>query len=223
MSFTGIGLPFENPGTDPASSCIVEAEVRLVLFSRPVLMGSHLPPHPSAAHNLPNASESDASAHETPSAPPPRLNSAPSCVEQTSPAADRRVLGTELLPPQLQQLHHGVPLRLVQLQPVGPMTTRDHQVVPLVLQQHTAAALQRAENTARFAVAVAGLHTAEVGAPSCVGKQLSRLPALQRKQRSCRLLMASEPPWFLGTMWSTARARWCSCAPQHSQRPRAHR
>ena len=31
----------------------------------------------------------------------------------------------------------------------------------LVLQQHPAAALQRAEHTARFAVAVAGLHTAE--------------------------------------------------------------
>ncbi len=33
--------------------------------------------------------------------------------------------------------------------------------------------------------------------------------------------MASEPPWFLGMMWSTSRARWCSWAPQHSQRPRA--
>jgi hypothetical protein len=31
----------------------------------------------------------------------------------------------------MNQLHHGVPLRLVQLQPVGPMTTRDHQAVPL--------------------------------------------------------------------------------------------
>ena len=114
------------------------------------------------------------------------------------------------------------------------MPTRDHQAVPLahwvgvgdaerrlVLQQHPAAALQRAEHSAHFAVAVAGLHTAEVGAPSCVGKQPSRLPALQRKRSACRLLMASEPPWFLGTMWSTSRARWCSCAPQHSQRTRA--
>lgn len=45
--------------------------------------------------------------------------------------------------------------------------------MPLVLQQHPAAALQRAEHTARFAVDVAGLHAAEVGAPSCVGKQLA--------------------------------------------------
>jgi hypothetical protein len=36
-----------------------------------------------------------------------------------------------------------------------------------------------------------------------------RLPALQRKQRACRLLRSSEPPWFLGTMGSTSRARWC--------------
>ena len=90
----------------------------------------------------------------------------------------------------MNQLHHGVPLRLVQLQPVGPMTTRDHQAVPLVLQQHPAAALQRAEHTTRFAVAVAALHTVEVGAPSCVGKQPSRLPALQRKERACRLVTA---------------------------------
>jgi hypothetical protein len=81
--------------------------------------------------------------------------------------------------------------------------------VPLVLQQHPSAALQRAEHTARVAVAVAGLHVAEVGAPSCVGKQASRLPALQRKQKACRLVMASEPPWFLGMMGATFRARWC--------------
>ena len=31
----------------------------------------------------------------------------------------------------MNQLHHGVPLRLVQLQPVGPLTTRDHQAVSL--------------------------------------------------------------------------------------------
>ncbi len=36
-----------------------------------------------------------------------------------------------------------------------------------------------------------------------------RLPALQRKQRACRLLRSSEPHWFLGTMGSTSRARWC--------------
>jgi hypothetical protein len=47
------------------------------------------------------------------------------------------------------------------------------------------------------------------------------LAALQRKQRACRLLRSSEPPWFLGTMWSTSRARWCSWAPQHPQRPLA--
>jgi hypothetical protein len=35
------------------------------------------------------------------------------------------------------------------------------------------------------------------------------LATLQRKQRACRLLRSSEPPWFLGTMWSTSRARWC--------------
>ncbi len=28
-------------------------------------------------------------------------------------------------------------------------------------------------------------------------------------QSACRLLRSSEPPWFLGTMWSTSRARWC--------------
>ena len=79
--------------------------------------------------------------------------------------------------------------------------------------------MQSAEHTVRYAMAVAGLHTAEVGAPSCVGKQPSRLPALQRKQSACRLLMASEPPWFLRMMGATSRARWCSWAPQHSQRP----
>jgi hypothetical protein len=31
----------------------------------------------------------------------------------------------------MNQLHHRVPFRLVQLQPVGPMTTWDHQAVPL--------------------------------------------------------------------------------------------
>ena len=36
-----------------------------------------------------------------------------------------------------------------------------------------------------------------------------RLLALLRKQRACRLLRSSEPPWFLGTMGFTSRARWC--------------
>ena len=73
----------------------------------------------------------------------------------------------------------------------------------LVLQQHPVAALQCREHTARFAVAVAGPHTNEA----------------ERLQ----VLMASEPPWFLGMMWSTSRARWFSWVPQHPQRPRAHR
>jgi hypothetical protein len=102
------------------------------------------------------------------------------------------------------------------------MPPRDHQAVPrrhrigigdaerqFVLQQHPAAGLQRAEHTTVLATGVAGLQSAEVGASSCVGKQPSRLPALQRKQRACRLLRSSEPPWFLGTMWSTSRALWC--------------
>ena len=102
------------------------------------------------------------------------------------------------------------------------MPPRDHQAVPrrhrigigdaqrqFVLQQHPAAGLQRAEHTTVLAMGVAGLQSAEVGATSCVGKQPSRLPALQRKQRACRLLRSSEPPLFLGTMWSTSRARWC--------------
>jgi hypothetical protein len=76
-----------------------------------------------------------------------------------------------------------------------------------VLQQHPAA----------------GLQATEIDAASCVGKQPSRLPALQRKPRACRLLRSPVTPWFLGTMGSTPRARWCSWAPQHSQRPLAHR
>ena len=70
-----------------------------------------------------------------------------------------------------------------------------------------------------------------VGAALSPWPSPSRLPALQRKQSASRLLMSSGPPWFhrcaegftYGMMWSTSRARWCSCAPQHSQRPRAHR
>jgi hypothetical protein len=99
---------------------------------------------------------------------------------------------------------------------------RDHQAVPrrhrigigdaqrqFILQQHPAAALQRAEHTGHLAAGVAGLQAAEVCATSCVGKQPSRLAALQRKQRACRLLKSSEPQWFFGTMWSTSRARCC--------------
>jgi len=64
----------------------------------------------------------------------------------------------------------------VQRQPIGTMPPRDHQAVPrrhrkrigdtqrqFVLQQHPAAALQRAEHTARLAAGVAGLQAAEVG------------------------------------------------------------
>ena len=39
---------------------------------------------------------------------------------------------------------------------------------------------------------------------------VSRLPALQRKQSACRLLISSEPPLFLGMMWSTSSALWSS-------------
>ena len=117
------------------------------------------------------------------------------------------------------RLHHRIPFWLVQRQPIGSMQPRDRQAAArrhrigigdaqrqFVLQQHPAAALQRAEHTTVLAMGVAGLQAAEVGAASCVGKQPSRLAALQRKQRACRLLMSSEPPWFLGTMWSTSRA-----------------
>ena len=88
------------------------------------------------------------------------------------------------------------------------MTTRDHQAVALahrvgvgdaerqlVLQQHPAAALQRAVHTARFAMAVAGLRTAKVGA---VGVALIPCPVLTlasdfdvyrrfRRQPFCRI------------------------------------
>jgi hypothetical protein len=69
----------------------------------------------------------------------------------------------------------------------------EHQ---LVLQQHVAAALQRAEHTAFLAVAVADLHAGEVGAALLPWQTPSRLPALQRKQSPCRLRVSSEPPWF---------------------------
>jgi len=60
-----------------------------------------------------------------------RLPSRHPWVQPHIPAADRGVLGNQLLTPLLQQLHHGVPLRLVQRQ--------------LVLPQHLATALQRAD------------------------------------------------------------------------------
>ena len=112
----------------------------------------------------------------------------------------------------MNQLHHRIPFRLVQRQPIGNMPPRDHQAVPrrhrigigdaerqFVLQKHPAADLQPAEHTARLAAGVAGLQSVV---------SVSRLAALQRKQRDCRLLMASEPPWFLGMMGAAFRARW---------------
>jgi hypothetical protein len=69
--------------------------------------------------------------------------------------------------------------------------------------------LQPAEHTARLAQGVTGPLAAEVGATSCDGKQPSRLPALQRKPRACRLLRSPVPPWFLGTIGCTSSARWC--------------
>ena len=51
----------------------------------------------------------------------------------------------------------------------------------------------------------------------------SRLPSLARLAAAavrCRLLMSSEPPWFLGTMGSTARALWCGVC-QATARPAA--
>ena len=90
-----------------------------------------------------------------------------------------------------------------------------------VLQQHPAAGLQRAEHTTVLAMGVAGLQAAEVGGALLRRQTASRLPALQREQRACRLRRSSEPPWFLGMMGATDRARWYSRAPQHSQRPLA--
>jgi hypothetical protein len=69
--------------------------------------------------------------------------------------------------------------------------------------------LQPEEHTARLAQGVPGPLAAEAGATSCVGKQPSRLPALQRKPRACRLLRSPVPPWFLGTIGCTSRARCC--------------
>ncbi len=85
--------------------------------------------------------------------------------------------GKDEVPLLLGQFHHRIPLRLVQLQPVGYMAPGDHQAVPLthrigivdaerqfVLQQHPAAALQRAEHTTRLPVLVAGEESEKVGA-----------------------------------------------------------
>ena len=58
-----------------------------------------------------------------------------------------------------------------------------------------------AVHTTVYAMGVAGLQAAEVGG---VG---ARLPALQRQPRARRLLRLPVPPWFLGTMGSTSRAR----------------
>jgi hypothetical protein len=46
------------------------------------------------------------------------------------------------------------------------------------------------------------------------------MPALQRKQRVCKLLRSSEPPWFLGMMWSTSMTRFCRVC-QATARPAA--
>jgi hypothetical protein len=67
-----------------------------------------------------------------------------------------------------------------------------------VVQQHPAAAFQRAEHTARFAPAVAGLHTADA--------------------ESLQVADGVGAALVFGLMWSTSRARWCSWAPQHAQR-----
>jgi len=133
----------------------------------------------------------------------------------------------------MNQLHHHVPLRLVQGQPIGPMPPRDHQAVPrrhrigigdaqrqFVPLKHPAAGLQRAEHTTVLAMGVAGLQSAEVGGALLRRQTASRLPALQRKQRDCRLLRSSDPPWFLGTMWSPSRSLWCSVC-QATARPAA--
>ena len=95
---------------------------------------------------------------------PLRLDSGP------YPSPDSGDLCAKLLPPPLQQLHHRVPLRLVQRQPIDHMPPRDRQAVPrlyrigigdaqrqFVLQQHLAAGLHRAEHIALRAYAGAGL------------------------------------------------------------------
>ena len=108
------------------------------------------------------------------------------------------------------------------------MTTRDHQAVPLahrigigdaerqlVLQQHPAAALQRAEHTARFAVAVAGLQVAEAERLQVAdGLRAALVLPLRGRLRlgddGCHL----QGPLVRGLLGN-------SLAPQHSQRPRA--
>lgn len=71
----------------------------------------------------------------------------------------------------------------------------------LVLQQHPPAALQRAEHTALLPLPITGLHTAEVGAVSVA------LAGVAAKAERLQVLMSSDPPWFLGMMWFTSRAR----------------
>jgi hypothetical protein len=103
----------------------------------------------------------------------------------------------------LRQLHQRVPFRLVQRQPIRPMPPRDHQA---------------AARRHRIGIDDAQLPMRSPAAPGrwpptrrthSPPRAFHRWPALQRKQRACRLLRSSEPPWFLGTMGSASRARWC--------------
>jgi hypothetical protein len=103
----------------------------------------------------------------------------------------------------MNQLHHRVPFQLVQRQPIGFMPPRDHQAVP---RRHRIG-IGDAQFLMRSPVAPGRWPQAcRTHSPS---RATHRLPALQRKQRACSLLRSSEPPWFLGTMWSTSRALWC--------------
>jgi hypothetical protein len=103
----------------------------------------------------------------------------------------------------LRQLHQRVPFRLVQRQPIRPMPPRDHQA---------------AARRHRIGIGDAQLPMRSPAAPGrwpptrrthSPPRAFHRWPALQRKQRACRLLRSSVPPWFLGTMGSASRARWC--------------
>jgi hypothetical protein len=104
---------------------------------------------------------------------------------------------------EVRQLHHRTPFRLVQRQPIGTMPPRDHQA---------------AARRHRIGIGDAQLPMRSPAAPGrwpparrshSPPRAFHRWPALQRKQRACKLLRSSEPPWFLGTMGSTSRARWC--------------
>jgi hypothetical protein len=103
----------------------------------------------------------------------------------------------------VRQLHQRVPFRLVQRQPIRPMPPRDHQA---------------AARRHRIGIGDAQLPMRSPAAPGrwpptrrthSPPRAFHRWPALQRKQRAWKLLRSSEPPWFLGTMGSTSRARWC--------------